>query len=122
MNVNEPAVLKELVNREREPAAHTEHATEKIRPWTQMRYLPQEFRRVPFFLERITFIGATDNFDISRNEFPFLSFPLRPDQCAVHNNRSTSAKPFDICIVQQCIFLRDDLKIAQRRAVVQLDK
>ena len=59
MNVNETALLKKLVNGEREPAAHTKHATEKIRPRTQVRNLAQKFRCVPLFLERITFIRAT---------------------------------------------------------------
>ena len=85
MNVNEPVILKKLVNGKREPATHTEHATEKIRPWTQMRDLAQKFRRVPLFLERITFVGATDNFDISRDEFPFLPFALRRDERALNN-------------------------------------
>src|SRR4030095_1833016 len=122
MHVNEPAILEKLVNSEREPAAHTQHATEKIRSWTQMRDLTQKFRRVPFFLERITFIGATDNFDISRDEFPFLSFALRRNQRALHNNRGASIEPLDVCVIRQRILLRDDLKIAQRRAVVQVDK
>jgi len=72
MNVNEPALLKKLVNGEREPAAHTKHTTEKIRPRTQMRDLTQKFWRVPLFLERITFVGATHNLDISRDELPFF--------------------------------------------------
>src|SRR4029077_5625095 len=122
MNVNETAILKKRVNGKREPATHTEHATEKIRPWTQVRDLAQKLRRVPLFLERITFVGATDNFDTSRNEFPFLPFALRGHQLALHNNRSTSVEPWDVCVVRQRILFRDDLKIAQRRAVIQLDK
>ena len=114
MNVNETALLKKLMNCEREPAAHTKHATEKIRPRTQMRDLAQKFRRVSFFLERITFVGATDNFDISRNELPFLSFALRWDERALYNNRSTSVEPLDVCVIRQRILLRNDLKIAQR--------
>src|SRR5437764_14735638 len=98
MNVNEPAILKKLVNCEREPAAGTEHAAEKIRPRTQMRDLAQKFRRVPLFLERITFVGATDNFDISRDELPFLSFALRGDQRALHNKSSTGIEPLDVCV------------------------
>src|SRR6266550_74558 len=98
MNVNETAILKKLVNGEREPTTHTKHATEKIRPWTQVRDLAQKFRRMSLFLQRITVIGATDN------------------------NRSTSTKPLDFCVIAQRIFLRDDLKIAHRRAVIQLDK
>src|SRR5919197_817547 len=112
MNVNKPAILKKLVNGERESAAHTEHAAEKIRPWTQMRDLAQEFRRVPLFLKRITFVGATDNFDISRNEFPFLSFALRGDQHALHNNRSACAEPLDVCIIRHRILFRNDLEIS----------
>src|SRR5438477_5290644 len=110
MNVNEPVILKKLMNREREPAAHTEHTPEKIRPWTQVRDLAQKFRRVPLFLERITFIGATHNSDISRNELPFLSFSLRRHQLALYNNRSTSAEALDVCVIRQRILLSDDLK------------
>jgi hypothetical protein len=122
MNVNETAILKKLVNGEREPAAHTKHATEKVRPRTKMRDLAQKFRRVPFFLERISFIGVTDNLDVSRDQFPFLSFALRREQRALHNNRSASPEPLDVCVIRQRILLRDDLEIAQRRAVVQFDK
>ena len=51
-----------------------------------MRDFAQKLRRVLLFLERIPFVGATDNFDISRDEFPFLSFALRLDQPALRNN------------------------------------
>src|SRR2546430_12065994 len=122
MNVNEPAILKKLMNREREPAAHTEHTPEKIRPWTQVRDLAQKFRCVPLFLERITFVGATDNFDVSRDEFPFLPFALRRCQRSLHNNRSTSVEPLDVSVIRERILLSDDLKIAQGGAVVQLGK
>src|SRR5262245_41788741 len=114
MNVNEAAILKKLVNGKREPAAHTKHATKKIRSRTQMRDLTQEFRRVPLFLERITFVGPTENFDISRDELPFLSFPLRRHQRSLDNNRSTSTKPLDVCVIRERILLRDDLNIGQR--------
>src|SRR5215469_6178180 len=114
MNVNEAAILEKLVNGKREPAAHTKHATKKIRSRTQMDDLTQEFRCVSLFLERITFVGATNNFDVSRNELPFLSFPLRRYQRALHNNRSSSTKSLDVCVIPQRILLRDDLKIAQR--------
>src|SRR5262245_44540024 len=122
MNINEPAILKKLVNGECEPAAHTKHTPEEIRSWTQMRDLTQKFRRVSLFLERVTFVGAADNLDVSRDEFPFLSFALRRYQRALHDNRSTSAEPLDVCIIRQRILLRDDLEIAQRRAVIQFDK
>ena len=96
MNVNETAILKKLVNGEREPAAHTEHATEKIRSRTQMRDLAQKFRRVPLFLERITFVGATDNFDISRNELPFLSFALRRSSRGHRAEYEADGAPFGL--------------------------
>ena len=78
-----------------------------------MRDLTQKFRRVPLFLERITFVGATDNFDISRDEFPFLSFAPRWKERASHDNRSASAEPLNVCVIRQCILFRDDLQIAQ---------
>ena len=106
MHVNEPAILEELMNGEREPAAYTKHTTEKIRPRTQMRDLAQELRRVSLFLERITFIGVTENLDTSSDEFPFLSFALRWNQCSLRNNRSASAEALDLCVIPQRILLR----------------
>src|SRR5262245_65567343 len=111
MNVNEPAILEELVNGERKSAAHTKHTTEKIRAWSQMRDLAQKFRCVSFFLEGIIFVGATENDDISSDEFPFLSLTLRRDQRAFDNNRSASAEPLDPCVIRQRILLRYDLKV-----------
>src|SRR5262249_20723520 len=122
MNVNETAILKKLVNGEREPAAHTKHATEKVRPRTKMRDLAQKFRRVPFFLELISFIGVTDNLDVSRNQFPFLSFFLRREQRSLHNNRSYTPQAVDMCVFRRGMLLRDAPEIAELRAVVQFDK
>ena len=86
-----------------------------------MRDLTQKFRRVPLFLERITFVGATDNFDISRNELPFLSFALRRDQRAAYDNRCAGTEPLDLCVVRQSV-PGDNLKITERRAVIQFDE
>jgi len=62
----------------------------------------EKFRRVPLFLERITFVGATDNLDISRHEFPFLPFALRRDQRAL-TKVSTAVEPLDVCVIGQRI-------------------
>ena len=61
MDINETAILKKLVNREREPAAHPKHATEKIGARTQMRDFTEEFSCVSLFLKRISFIRAADD-------------------------------------------------------------
>src|SRR5262245_21571987 len=122
MNVNETALLEKLMNGEREAAAHTEDATEKIRTRTQMRDLTQEFRRVSLFLEWISFVGGADDRNIARDQFPFLPLALRRNQRAAHDNRSASAEALDGCVIRQRIFLRNDLKIAQRGAVIQLDE
>ena len=45
----------------------------------------EKFRRVPLFLERIGIVGCSDNLDVVRNQFPFLSFTLRSDQRASHS-------------------------------------
>ncbi len=85
MNVNETALLKKLVNGKREPAAHAKDATEKIRPWTQMRDLAQKLRRVPLFLERIAFVGAHRQFRSLAQRVPIFVLcpatgPARPRQ------------------------------------------
>ncbi len=119
--VNEPAFLKEFVDGECQPAAHTKDAAEEIRTRPQMRYLAQEFRRVSLFLQRIGVIRPAHDVDLVRDNFPILSFPLRRDQLATHDNRSARGQMLNGRIVQQRIF-RDDLKIAQTRAIVQFDE
>ena len=87
-----------------------------------MRDFTEEFRCVSLFLKRISFIRAADDLDVVRDQFPFLAFALRRNQRTGHPNRSASAEPLNVCVVLQCVALCDDLKIAQRRAVVQLDE
>ena len=87
-----------------------------------MRDLAQKFRRVSFFLERITFIRGADDLDASSNEFPFLSLSLRRDQRALNNNRSACAESLDIRVIRQRILLGNDLETAQRRTVIQFDE
>ena len=84
--------------------------------------LAQKFRRMSLFLKRVSFIGGTHNLDISRDEFPFLSFALRRDQGAINNNRSTSAESLDVCVIRKRILPGDDLEISQRGTVIQFDK
>jgi hypothetical protein len=81
----------------------------------------EKFRRVPLFLERVGIIRGSHNVDCVRNQFPFLPFALRSDQRASRTDRCASTEPLHICVVWQCV-LRDDLKIAKGRAVIQLDK
>jgi hypothetical protein len=88
MDVNETAVLKELVNGECESAPHPKDATKKVRARTQMGNLAEELWRVTLFLEWIGIIGGSNNVDLLRGEFPLLSFTLGSDQRPAHANRS----------------------------------
>ena len=81
----------------------------------------EKFRRMPFFLERIGIVGRSDNLDVFRNQFPFLAFALRSDQRASDSDGCAGGEPLHRCVVRQCV-LRDDLKIAKGRTVIQLDK
>ena len=92
MDVNEPAVLKELVNGECKPAPHPKDAAEKIRARTQMGDLAEELRRVTLFLEWIGIIGGSNNVDLLRDEFPRLSFTLGSDQRTLHTNGSAGGQ------------------------------
>ena len=86
-----------------------------------MRDLAQEFRRVSLFLQRIGVIRVAHDVDLVRDNFPILSFPLRRDQLAAHDNRSARSQMLNVRIIRQRI-CRDDLKIAQTRAIVQFDE
>src|SRR5438034_472477 len=121
MDVNETAFLKELVNGECEPAPHTKNATKKIRARTQMRDLAEKLRRVTLFLERIGIIGGSNDVDLVRDEFPLLSFTLGSDQRPTHANGSARRQPLHIRVIWQRV-RGDNLQIAQRRSIVQLDE
>ena len=61
MNVVKAALLKELMNGEGETAANTKNTAKKIRTWAQMRDLAQEFRGMPFLLQRVALIGCAND-------------------------------------------------------------
>lgn len=46
----------------------------------------QEFRRVPLFLKGVGIFGSSDDLDIVCDQFPFLSFTLRSNECTAHGN------------------------------------
>ena len=121
MDINEPALLEELMDGEGEPAAHAKDRAEEIRARAQMRDLAQELRRVPLFLERIRVVRGADDFDFIGHDFPALSFALRSDQRAPNRNGSPGNQTLNLRIIRQRV-LRDDLEIAQARAIVQLDE
>src|SRR4029453_1156531 len=81
----------------------------------------QEFRRMSLFLERIAIVGSSYDLDFVRNQLPFLSFTLRGDQRATDGDRCSSCEPLNRGVIRQRV-LRDNLKTAQGRAVIQLDK
>ena len=86
-----------------------------------MRDLAQELRRVTFFLERIRIVRGADDFYFLRDHFPTLAFPLGRDQRAAHRNGRSRDQMLDRVIVRQRV-LRDDLKILEAGAVVQLNE
>src|SRR6185369_12960741 len=86
-----------------------------------MRDLAKKLRRVPLFLEWIGIIGRSNDVDFVRDHLPRLSFALGSDQCSGPTDGSAGGQPLYRCIIWQRVF-RDDLKVAQTRAIVQLDK
>ena len=55
-----------------------------------MRDLAQKFRRVSFFLQRITVVGRADDFDLFCNQFPTLTFALGRNQFPVNGDGRAS--------------------------------
>ena len=81
----------------------------------------QKFRRMPLLLQRVGIVGSSYNLDLVRNQLPFLSFTLRRDQRAADDDRRSSCEPLHSRVIWQRV-LRDNLKIAQAGAVIQLDE
>ena len=121
VDVNKAALLEKLMDGEREPAADAKDRAEQIRARPQMRDLAQKLRRVPFLLQRIGVVRRADDFDFVRHDFPALAFALRRHQRAAHRDRSARDQMLDRRVIRQRV-LRDDLKIAQAGAIVQLDE
>jgi len=44
----------------------------------------EELRRVPLLLKGVGIFGSSDDLNVVRDQFPFLSFALRSHQCAAH--------------------------------------
>ncbi len=81
----------------------------------------KELWRVPFFLKWISVVGRSDDFDFFRDNFPTLAFPLRRNQRAAHSNGRACHQALHRRIIRQRV-LRNDLQIAQTRAIVQFDE
>ena len=81
----------------------------------------KKFRRMPLLLQRIGIIGGSYDLDLVRNQLPFLSFTLRRDQRAAHNDRRSSCKALHSRVIGQRVFC-DDLQISQAGAVVEFDE
>ena len=50
----------------------------------------KKFGGVSFLLQGVRVIGSSYDVDSVRNQLPFLSFPLRRNQCAAHDHRRSS--------------------------------
>src|SRR5438309_11100456 len=100
MNVNETAILKKLVNGERESATHTKYAPEKTRPGTQVRDLAHEFGGMSVLLGRVGIVGSSYGLYPVGNQFPLLSFALRRYQRAAHTNGCSCIEPLHLGVVR----------------------
>ena len=100
------------MNGESEPAAHAKNRTKKIRTRPQMCDFAQEFGCVPFLLQWVTLIRATDNGYFFCHEFPILTFTLRLDQGTANGNGSPRVQSLHRSVIQQSIS-GNDLEIAQ---------
>src|SRR5438309_8737723 len=87
MNVNEIALLKKLMDREGQFAAHPKHRSVEIRTRTQMRDSSKKFLRVPLLLQRVSRIGRANKLNAGGFEFPLLSLSRRGDEIAFNDRR-----------------------------------
>ena len=90
-------------------------ASDDTYPLQKKGHTPEFLREIAHLRPRSNLFGAV--FRVRSR----LAFALRRNQCAVHDNRSARDQMLHCVVVRQGI-LRNDLKIAQARAIVQLDE
>ena len=64
MKIKKSFVIKIFVDGKSHVMSDTQHGSERIRTWAQVRNLPEKFKRMPFLLQRKCFrIGSTIHFN-----------------------------------------------------------
>jgi hypothetical protein len=121
VDVKEPPILKESMDRHRQAGAHPKHRSEQIRAGAQMRNRAKEFRRVALLLQRIVGLRAADQHNLARLQFPFLTRALGGDEAAADADRRPRQALGD-GFVSGNRGIDDDLKVFEARPVIYFEE
>ena len=121
MDIDEAALLEELVNGIGSEAADAEHGLEGVRAWAQVRHRAQIFQRVALFLQGIVRRGSALDRDLLGLQLKGLAGVRRFDECAADDESSTDIRLGNGGKIIHRIMI-DDLQRLEERAVTQDDK
>ena len=121
VDVAEGFFLEKLVDGVSESAAYAEDGTEKIGAGAEVGDFAEKFEGVAFFLEWVSGIRFTEDFEFLGDDFPFLALTLRGDEFAADGDRCAGAGAGHGGVVGQG-GVDDDLDALEAGAVVELDE
>lgn len=97
---------------------HAQHRSEGVGAGAQVRFLAQEFERVPFFLQRVCFVGGAEHCQFFGLHFHALSFALGCHERAFYVDGRTRGDGFQL-LVAKAVHVEHNLQVADGRSVVQ---
>jgi len=124
VEIEEAAVLEELVGRRRQAVADPRHGAEGVRPGPQVGHLAQVLEAVALLLERIALgiLDPADHLDLRRQHLDGLSLARRLAQLALDPHGAAGHEVEHLALVVPQRALRDDLDAAQARAVIDVEE
>ena len=122
MDIDEAALLEELVYRGRGDAADAEHGGEEVGARPEVLDGAQELHAVALLLQRVVRRGRALDLDGVRLELKGLLGLGREHELASDNKRRADVLAGYLVVVGEARALEHDLKVGVRRAVVELDE
>ena len=122
MDIDEAALLEELVYRGRGDAPDAEHGGEEVGARPKVLYRAQELHAVALLLQRVVRRGHALDLDGVRLELKGLLGLGRENELASDYKRRADVLAGYLIVVGEAGALEHDLKVGVRRAVVELDK
>ena len=122
VDVDEAALLEELVYRRGGDAPDAEDGGEEVRARPEVLYRAQELHAVALLLQRVVGRGRALDLDGVRLELEGLLGLRREHELAADYERRADVLAGDLVVVGEARALEHDLQVAVRRAVVERDE
>ena len=118
VEVEESFFLEKFMDGESQCGTHAQHRSECVGAGAQVRFLAQEFERVPFFLQRVCFVGGAEHCQFFGLHFHALSFALGCHERAFYVDGRTRGDGFQL-LVAEAVHVEHNLQVADGGSVVQ---